>query len=267
MSIAQLKVSDFELTPMRVSFKPQGAVAFTDMGGTINNVAVTIGYKKSPIKADQAGTEPIDHKVSGLEVKVSTTLAEVQDKSKWLVAFPHATKFSAQVVTGATISAASPAVVTKTAHGFAIDDQIQFTAGTVPTGLSLFKKYYIISAGFGVNAFSVALTKGGAAIVGTGSAGAGVTIESLNAADLAVDFFTNLGNGGQANAGELLLHPLSKSDVELETDYTFYKACAMAASEVTYGPDAQIGLKVEWFIYPDMDNSQKYFRFGQADLV
>lgn len=266
MSISNITVSDFELTPMRVSFKPPSAVDFTDLGGTLNNVVVTIGYKKAPMKADQAGTEPIDHKVSGLEVKVTTTLAEIKNKNKWLVAFPHATRFS-HTETGATMSAASPAVVTKTAHGFVAGDSIQFTAGILPTGVSLNTTYYVISAGITANAFEFSATLGGSAIATSGSAGSGITIQDVGETSSAIDFYTNLGNGGQSNAGELLLHPLSKPDVEKETDYIFYKACAMAATEVSYGPDAQLGLKVEWFIYPDMSNSQKYFRFGDADLV
>jgi hypothetical protein len=266
MSTANITVSDFELTPMRVSFKGPGESAFSDLGGTFGNVLVTMSYKKAPLKADQAGTEPIDHKVSGLEVKVTTTLAEIQNKQKWKIAFPHATKV-ATAITAVDVSAASPAVVSKTAHGLAVGDSFQFTAGTLPTGASLNTTYYVIAAGFGANSFSFSLTSGGAAVNTTGTAGTGLTITPMSGALVAVDFFTNLGNGGQINAGELLLHPLSKPDLDKSTDYTFYKACAMSASEVTYGPDQQNGLKVEWFIYPDMSNGQKYMRFGDADLV
>lgn len=266
MSISDITVAEFELTPMRVSFKGVGEAGFTDLGGTFGNVAVAISYKKAALKADQAGTEPIDHKVSGLEVKVTTTLAEVQGKDKWKVAFPHATLVE-KTLTGASITVASPGVVTKVAHGLLAGDAIKFTAGTLPTGLSLNTTYYVLSSGLTADDFQVALTAGGTAIVTTGSAGSGVTIVGVSNNLLAIDLFTNLGDSGQAKAGELLLHPLSKGDADKATDYTFYKACSMAATEVTYGPDAQVGLKVEWFIYPDMDNSQKYMRYGDADLV
>jgi hypothetical protein len=251
---------------MRVSFKGPGAAAYEDMGGTFGNVLVSISYKKFPLKADQAGTEPIDHKVGGLEVKVTTTLAEIQSKTKWLTAFPHATRFSHEA-TGATISVGAPGVVTKAGHGFAIGDAVQFTAGTVPTGLSLNTTYYIVAVGFTSGLFSVALTPSGSAITTTGVAGSGVTITGVGNTNSAIDFYTNLGSGGQANSGELLLHPLSKDNSDYSTDYTFYKACAMAASEVTYGPENQLGLKVEWFIYPDMENGQRYMRYGDAALV
>lgn len=72
-----------------------------------------------------------------------------------------------------SISNASPAVVTKAAHGYAINDKIVFsTSGALPTGLVAGTVYYIISAGFTVNAFEVSLTLGGAA-VNTSGAGSG----------------------------------------------------------------------------------------------
>lgn len=266
-SIASISVNDFELTPMRVSFKAPGASTFSDLGGTLGNVVVAMTYKKYPLKADQAGTEPIDHKVGGLEVKVTTTLSQIQDKSLiWGAAFPHASIVSKTFAT-ASITVGTPGVVTSTAHGLVAGDKIKFTAGTLPTGLALDTVYYVVSGGLTANDFEVALTAGGTAITTTGSAGTGVVIQGVSANLLAVDMFTNLGSGGQANAGELLLHPLSKDDADLSNDYSFYKACAMSASEVTSGPDAQQGLKVEWFIYPDMANSQKYMRYGNAALV
>lgn len=70
----------------------------------------------------------------------------------------------------ATISIASPAVVSATAHGLAIGNRIWFTTtGGLPSGLATNIGYYIISAGFGVNAFEVSLSPGGAAINTTGS--------------------------------------------------------------------------------------------------
>ena len=72
-----------------------------------------------------------------------------------------------------TISNASPAVITLTAHGLAIGDAIYFTTtGGLPTGLTINTLYYIITAGFGVNSFQVSATRGGTAI-NTSSAGSG----------------------------------------------------------------------------------------------
>jgi hypothetical protein len=49
----------------------------------------------------------------------------------------------------------------------------------------------------------------------------------------------------------LNLHPLANANADLSGDFTFTKAICMNSSEVTYGPDKQTGLKVEFMIYPD----------------
>lgn len=80
----------------------------------------------------------------------------------------------------ATISNASPAVVTRAAHGLAIGDRVIFTTtGATPAPLhpdstsdGTKQYYYIISAGFGAGAFQISLTRGGAAI-NTTTAGSG----------------------------------------------------------------------------------------------
>jgi hypothetical protein len=72
-----------------------------------------------------------------------------------------------------SISNASPAVLTKTAHGLSVGDAIVLsTTGALPTGLTAGTVYYVISAGFGANAFEVSTTPGGSA-VNTSSAGSG----------------------------------------------------------------------------------------------
>lgn len=70
----------------------------------------------------------------------------------------------------ATITIASPAVVTKTAHGLSVGNQIYFTTtGTLPTGLVAGTPYYIIASGFTVDAFMLSATSGGSAINTSGS--------------------------------------------------------------------------------------------------
>lgn len=76
--------------------------------------------------------------------------------------------------TGVTVTAATPAVVTSTAHGYNNDSRIVFTAGTLPTGLSLNTVYYV--RGTAANTFNLSLTAGGANINTTGVAGSGLTI-------------------------------------------------------------------------------------------
>lgn len=69
-----------------------------------------------------------------------------------------------------TISIASPAVVTATAHGLAVNNRVYLTTtGGLPSGLTTGVGYYIISSGFGANSFELALAPGGAAINTTGS--------------------------------------------------------------------------------------------------
>jgi microcystin-dependent protein len=67
-----------------------------------------------------------------------------------------------------TITIASPAVVTWTAHGLSNDWPVQFsTTGSLPTGLTAGTTYYVVSAT--TNTFQVAATAGGAAITTSGS--------------------------------------------------------------------------------------------------
>lgn len=68
-----------------------------------------------------------------------------------------------------TITIASPAVISFTAHGLQIGDSVQFTtSGALPTGIVASSNYYVISAGFGANSFQISGTLGGAAINTTG---------------------------------------------------------------------------------------------------
>jgi len=70
----------------------------------------------------------------------------------------------------ATISIASPGVVTKTSHGLEVGNKISFTTtGALPTGLVAGTNYFIISSGFGANSFKLSDTFGGTAINTSGT--------------------------------------------------------------------------------------------------
>ncbi len=70
----------------------------------------------------------------------------------------------------ATITIATPAVVTNTAHGLIAADSFQFTTtGALPTGMSASTTYYVIAAGLTANTFQFSLTVGGAAINTSGT--------------------------------------------------------------------------------------------------
>lgn len=73
----------------------------------------------------------------------------------------------------ATITNASPGVVTVTGHGFAANQRVTFTTtGGLPTGLSVGTTYYVIPTGLATDSFQVSATLGGSA-VNTSSAGSG----------------------------------------------------------------------------------------------
>jgi hypothetical protein len=78
------------------------------------------------------------------------------------------TKFS---FTTFTVTIASPAVFTATAHGLAANDAVIFeTDGALPTGLTPDTTiYYVISAGLTADAFEVSTTIGGSAVNTSGS--------------------------------------------------------------------------------------------------
>jgi len=94
------------------------------------------------------------------------------------------------VGTTVTISNADPAVITWAAHGMAIGDTVYFTTdGTLPTGITVDTKYYIITAGFAAGEFEIATYPEGMAIA-TSSAGAG----THKGHDSSRIFFTTTGD-------------------------------------------------------------------------
>jgi hypothetical protein len=75
----------------------------------------------------------------------------------------------ASIGTG-TVTIASPAVFTKTAHGLIVGDPIYFTTtGALPTGLIASTVYYVISAGLTADNFEVSTVPGGAAVNTSGT--------------------------------------------------------------------------------------------------
>jgi hypothetical protein len=64
-----------------------------------------------------------------------------------------------------TITAASPAVVTRVAHGFSAGQPIKFdSTGYLPTGITAGTTYYVIATGLATDSFRFSATVGGAAI-------------------------------------------------------------------------------------------------------
>lgn len=70
----------------------------------------------------------------------------------------------------ATISIATPAVVSFVAHGLLAGDSIRFTTtGALPTGLVVGTRYFVMTAGLTANTFQVSLTITGVAINTSGT--------------------------------------------------------------------------------------------------
>lgn len=72
--------------------------------------------------------------------------------------------------TTVTMTIASPAVVTWTAHGLLAGDAIAFsTTGALPTGVTAGTTYFVLAASLATNTFRFSLTDGGTAINTSGS--------------------------------------------------------------------------------------------------
>ena len=70
----------------------------------------------------------------------------------------------------ATVTIASPAVVTLASHGLIAGDSVQFTTtGVLPTGITASTDYYVISTGLTTNTFEISTTIGGTAVDTSGS--------------------------------------------------------------------------------------------------
>lgn len=69
-----------------------------------------------------------------------------------------------------TITIASPADISWTAHGLVAGDKVHFkTTGALPTGLSVNTDYFVISAGLGTDSFRISTSRGGAAVNTSGT--------------------------------------------------------------------------------------------------
>lgn len=69
-----------------------------------------------------------------------------------------------------TVTIASPAIFTSTAHGLVLNDTVVFsTTGALPSGLTAGTTYHVIAAGLTADDFEVSATQGGAAINTSGT--------------------------------------------------------------------------------------------------
>ena len=104
--MAGFNPSDMELTPVKVYWKPNGATASIDIGGTLGNVKVAIATEKADIMADQTGKTPLDKRVSGHKFSVSTKITQTRDFLLASYVFPHASLVGGTPYDGLAPSAA-----------------------------------------------------------------------------------------------------------------------------------------------------------------
>lgn len=81
-STANVNVLNIPLSPMRVKFNG------VDLGGTTQEVSMSIKYDMADIMVDQFGKSIMDKVVSGLHYSIKLTLAEVKNKDNWKIVFP-----------------------------------------------------------------------------------------------------------------------------------------------------------------------------------
>ena len=83
----------------------------------------------------------------------------------------YASLFAALVKTSvATITIATPGVVTWNSHGLSANDPVKFTTtGALPTGLIAGTTYYVVGASITANTFQLSVTAGAAAIATSGA--------------------------------------------------------------------------------------------------
>lgn len=81
-----------------------------------------------------------------------------------------------------TITIASPAVITKTAHGLEAGMPVVFsTTGALPTGLTAGTIYYVISTGLATDSFRVSTSAGGSAVNTSGTQSGTHTVTPVSA--------------------------------------------------------------------------------------
>lgn len=135
-----------------VTFTPLASRGVQKYKGSFNDGSITVPLAKDLSDAGQAALYAARDSDYDYNFKI-----EANDRVAPLV------------LTGVSMSAATPGVVTKTAHGLTANTPIMFTAGsgTLPTGITDGTTYYVKTVST-ADTFTVSATAGGAAIATTG---------------------------------------------------------------------------------------------------
>jgi len=160
-----------------------------------------------------------------------------------------------------TISIASPAVITWTAHGLSAGTPVIFnTSGSLPTGLNAGQVYYVIAAGLGVNSFEVSATIGGSAINTSGTqTGTQTGTSSVWGAGDTVWFYFIWGTGPGINTISSKTTPMGTNALAgtgpiLPSGYTHYCPSFPFVISIDgnltaqYLPQISPGLRTNWIV-------------------
>ncbi len=186
-------------------------VTFTGLSSPITVRAAWTSSSSSPTKA-QWMKNSASVQAPSLTYIESTIINN--DKLKWqtYAAYTHPSgnyDAGTVIVTNETRNAtctmtiASPAVVTKVAHGYVAGDQIMFrTTGALPTGVTAGTVYFVIAAGIGADVFQFSATSGGSAINSSGTqSGVHTLVSVLDTFTYACQYVRTGGGGGGGGGG------------------------------------------------------------------
>ena len=131
----------------------------------------------------------------------------------------------------ATMTIASPCVVTLNSHALTANDTIRFTTtGSLPTGLVVGTTYYVISTGLTANTFQLSSTAGGTAINTSGSQSGTHTLYRTTPYALN-DQDTRLPSQGESDA-------LNGNNGTPSSSNTYVTQTGLQRSSESYGADA-----------------------------
>lgn len=107
--------------------------------------------------------------------------------------------YAAGIVSNATITIASPAVITETSHGHSAGDKVSvFTTGALPTGITAQTvEYFVLAAGLTTNTYEISTTNGGSAVNTSGTQSGVHTVLKDPSVDALPASCTYNANGGQ----------------------------------------------------------------------
>jgi hypothetical protein len=175
---AALDWADIVVTSPDVGIESNDALSVTAIDTPIQIKAAWTSTSSSPAKAQWLKNDAADAALAVTPVTVSASLNNTLAFQMSARNSPTAGNYDTGTVrvtnesrtATITVTIASPAVVTWTAHGLSAGDKILFrTTGALPTGMTTETVYYVIAAGLGADVFEFSTTAGGAAVNTSGS--------------------------------------------------------------------------------------------------